>query len=463
LPTENRSRRRAEGGRSRRSRARGEAPAETVEQARAEEAQLLELVGAVSRELRLEPLLVRIMETVTRLLAAERATFFMYDRDTDELWAQAGQGEGLTRIRFPARVGIAGHVFATGETVRIPDAYADPRFNPEVDRSTGFRTRSILCMPVFDREGRVVAVTQALNKRGSAFTELDERRLAAFSAQASIALDRAHLFEAFLEKERFENSLRLAHDIQMGMLPKAVPEDRRFELAARLLPARSVGGDLYDFMLDGDRLFFVVGDVAGKGVPAALFMAVTKTLFRATLQAEPSLSAAMGKVNRELCRDNERSMFVTAFAGRLDLGTGEVVFGNAGHNLPYRVGPDLSVQAVTGAHGVAMGVLAGHEYRTGSLRLEPGEALFLCTDGVLEALDARGQQFGASRLVDHLRATARAPAEVVVREVVSAVDAFARGARQFDDITVMSLRYLGARLRRNQRGALGARAAEPRS
>jgi len=445
LATARKTGRRAGGGGRRRRPAGPEGLLETVEQARAEEAQLLELVAEVSRELRLEPLLVRIMETVTRLLAAERATFLMYDRDTDELWAQAGQGEGLTQIRFPARVGIAGHVFATGETLSIPDAYADPRFNPEMDRRTGFRTRSILCMPVFDREGRVVAVTQALNKRGGAFTDLDERRLRAFSAQASIALDRAHLFEAFLEKERFENSLRLAHDIQMGMLPKTVPEDSRFELAARLMPARSVGGDLYDVLLEGDRLFFVVGDVAGKGVPAALFMAVTKTLFRATLQAEPSLSAALGKVNRELCRDNERSMFVTAFAGRLDLRSGEVLFGNAGHNLPYRVGPDLSIQAVTGAHGVAMGVLADHEYKTASLRLEPGEALFLCTDGVLEALDARGEQFGASRLVDHLRATARAPAEVVVREVVSAVEAFAKGARQFDDITVMSLRYTGPR------------------
>jgi len=415
-----------------------------VDRAREEEALLLELTGAMSRELQLEPLLVRIMETVTRLLGAERATLFMHDADTGELWALAGQGEGLSQIRFPARSGIAGHVFSTGETVSIPDAYADPRFNPDMDRRTGFRTRSMLCMPVYDREGAVAAVTQVLNKHGGSFTELDERRLRAFSAQASIALDRARLFEAFLETERFENSLRLAHDIQMGMLPREFPKSSRFELAARLMPARSVGGDLYDFILDGDRLFFLVGDVAGKGVAAALFMAVTKTLFRATVQAEPSLGGVLGKVNRELCRDNERSMFVTAFAGWLDLRTGEVEFGNAGHNLPYRVSGDLTVKPVTGGHGVAMGVLADHEYKTGTLRLEPGEALFLCTDGVLEALDARGEQFGAARLVHHLAATARAPAEVVVRELVSAVADFAKGARQFDDITVMSLRYEGS-------------------
>jgi phosphoserine phosphatase RsbU/P len=207
------------------------------------------------------------------------------------------------------------------------------------------------------------------------------------------------------------------------------------------MPARSVGGDLYDVILDGERLFFLVGDVAGKGVPAALFMAVTKTLFRATIQGEPSLGAALGKVNRELCRDNERSMFVTAFAGWLDLRTGDVEFGNAGHNLPYRVGRDLRVRPVTGAHGVAMGILADHQYTTETLRLEPGEALFLCTDGVLEALDVRGEQFGATRLMDQLVATARAPAEVVVRELVSAISEFTKGARQFDDITVMSLRY----------------------
>jgi serine phosphatase RsbU (regulator of sigma subunit) len=412
-----------------------------VEKARTDEGQLLELTAAMSRELQLEPLLLKIIATVTQLLAAERATLFTHDRETDELSVLVGQDERAPEIRFPARDGIAGHVFATGETVNIPDAYADPRFNPAIDGRTGFRTRSVLCGPVVNRKGETIAVIEVLNKTSGAFTALDEKRLQAFTSQASMALDRAQLFEAFLEKERIESGLRLAHDIQMGMLPKEFPASSRFELVAHLTPARSVGGDFYDFLQDGDRLFFVIGDVSGKGVAAALFMAVTKALFRATVQTEPSLSAVLAKVNRELCRDNERAMFVTAFAGWLDAGSGEVVFGNAGHVLPYHVGRDGAVAPVSAAHGLAMGVLPDYEYRTASLRLRPGEALFLCTDGVLEAHDARNEQFGPGRLLERLASTAAVPAAEVVRDVAGAVDEFAKGVRQFDDITLMFVRY----------------------
>jgi serine phosphatase RsbU (regulator of sigma subunit) len=415
-----------------------------VQRVRAEEGQLLELTAAMSRELKLEPLLRKIIETVTQLLAAERATLFTHDPDTDELAVLVAQGEEVSAIRFAAETGIAGHVFSTGETLNIPDAYADPRFNPEIDRRTGFRTSSVLCGPVANRRGETIAVIEVLNKIGGTFTAVDERRLQAFSAQASIALDRAQLFEAFLEKERIESSLRLAHDIQMGMLPKEFPASSRFELVAHLTPARSVGGDFYDFLLEGERLFFVIGDVSGKGVAAALFMAVTKALFRATVQPESSLGAVLGKVNRELCRDNERAMFVTAFAAWLDARTGEVVFGNAGHIPPQHVSREGAVSAVSAGHGLAMGVLPDYEYRTASLTLQPGEGLFLCTDGVLEAHDAKTEQFGPARVAERLARSAREPAAEVVRGLVASVTDFAKGVRQFDDITMMFVRYTGA-------------------
>lgn len=411
---------------------------------RDEERQLLELTAAMSTELKLHPLLVKIMQTVTRLLGAERATLFLHDAASGELWALAGQGEELSQIRFPARAGIAGHVFTTGETINIEDAYADARFNPELDRRTGFRTRSILCMPVIAPSGETVAVTQVLNKRGGPFSELDERRLRAFSAQASVALDRAQLFEAFLEKERIESSLKLAHDIQMGMLPRVVPQDGRLDLCATLRPARSVGGDLYDYFVEADRLFFLIGDVSGKGVGAALFMAVAKALLRATVQAEPALAAALAKVNRELCRDNERAMFVTLFAGWLDLASGEVVYVNAGHNRPYLLAADGTVRAVHGGHGVALAVLPDYEFETAKLRLEPGEALFLYTDGVVEAHDASLQAYGAGRLEALLAEARRRSTADLVGGLLASVTGFSHGTRQFDDITVLALRYLGA-------------------
>lgn len=163
-----------------------------IARARAEEARLLEVTAAMTTELQLNPLLRKIMETVCEILEADRATLFLFDPRSRELWARV---EGGNEIRFPCHLGIAGTVFTSGETINIPDAYADPRFNREVDRRTNYRTSTILCMPVVNRKGQTIAVTQVLNKKGGPFTALDEKRLRAFSAQAAIAMENAQLFD----------------------------------------------------------------------------------------------------------------------------------------------------------------------------------------------------------------------------------------------------------------------------
>jgi len=180
---------------------------EQVQRARDEETQLLEVTTAISTELHLQPLLARIMETTTTILQAERSTLFMYDDKTGELWSSIAQGEESLQIRFPSHLGIAGTVFTTGETINIPDAYADPRFNQEVDKRTGYHTRSILCMPVVNKESKCIGVTQVLNKKGGPFTHLDEKRLKAFSAQASIAIENAKLFEDVLNIKNYNESI----------------------------------------------------------------------------------------------------------------------------------------------------------------------------------------------------------------------------------------------------------------
>ncbi|MCM2257888.1 MAG: GAF domain-containing protein [Vicinamibacteria bacterium] len=178
-----------------------------IARARAEETQLLEVTAAMSSELQLQPLLKKIMETVATILEADRATLFVHDAKTNELWALVSRDEGLSQIRFPSHMGIAGAVFTTGQTINIPDAYADSRFNPEVDRKTGYRTRSILCMPVVNRKGVTIAVTQVLNRRGGPFTTLDERRLKAFSSQAAIAMENAQLFDEIIRVRNYNESI----------------------------------------------------------------------------------------------------------------------------------------------------------------------------------------------------------------------------------------------------------------
>ncbi len=178
-----------------------------VQRARVEESRLLEISSAISSELQLHPLLVKIMDTTTDILDADRSTLFLHDEKTNELWSRVAQGLEMREIRFPSHLGIAGSVFTTGETINIPDAYKDSRFNPEVDKKTGYTTRSILCMPVKSKDKKTVGVIQVLNKKGGPFNRIDENRLRAFSAQASIAIENARLFDDVLNMKNYNESM----------------------------------------------------------------------------------------------------------------------------------------------------------------------------------------------------------------------------------------------------------------
>jgi len=180
---------------------------ERLEQARRDELEVLAITEAISSELHLDVLLGRIVGAATQLLDAERSTLFIYDPASDELWSRVAEGSGQKQIRIPANAGIAGAVFTSGEVLNIPDAYADPRFNPQIDRTSGFHTRSLLNLPVIDRVGEHLGVFQVLNKRGGPFTELDIRRLKAFSAGVAIAIHNARLFSDVLALKNYNESI----------------------------------------------------------------------------------------------------------------------------------------------------------------------------------------------------------------------------------------------------------------
>lgn len=180
---------------------------EEVERSRQEEKELFEITKAISTEIKLVPLIQKIMATTTMILESDRSTLFVNDPKTNELWAMVAEGVETREIRFPNHLGIAGAVFTTGETANIPDAYADPRFNQEVDRKTGYKTDSILCMPVCNKDNRTIGVIQSLNKKDGPFTSKDEDRVRAFSAQAAIAIENARLFEDVLRMKNYNESI----------------------------------------------------------------------------------------------------------------------------------------------------------------------------------------------------------------------------------------------------------------
>ncbi len=407
---------------------------------------LLEVSKAMAREVRLDNLLQVIMEKTTEIMEADRSSLFLYDEARNELWSKIAQGLELKEIRFPVGVGIAGDVAKTRQVANIPDAHLDPRFNPDFDRQTNYRTRSVLCLPLINTEDKLVGVIQTLNKKnGEVFDEEDESLLEALAAHAVVALERARLTEAYVEKQRMEEALKLAHDIQMSSLPKVFPpfpQHSEFDLYATIEPAREVGGDFYDFFLaDDDQLCFAIGDVSGKGVPAALFMAVTKTLLRVIATRVRRPEAVLAELNNELCHDNETCMFVTIFYGMLNIRTGAVEYSNGGHNPPYVLSSHGAVVPVDNTGGMALGVLANVSYRAKRIQLRAGESLFLYTDGLTEAMDRTGSFFSERRLRECLQGVKGVTPAELIRGAVSMVRQFAAGAEQSDDITALAIQY----------------------
>jgi serine phosphatase RsbU (regulator of sigma subunit)/CHASE2 domain-containing sensor protein len=245
-----------------------------------------------------------------------------------------------------------------------------------------------------------------------------------------------------------EGEMEAGRRIQMGMLPGAasVAGDKRFDLGALMVPARQIGGDLYDFFkIDARRLFIAVGDVSGKGVPAALFMALGKSLCRSyALRGTNDVGAIINLANAEIARDNPEMLFITMFAGILDLDTGEVQFVNAGHDAPYVLTPGQAPEAVAAIGGPPLCVVEDFVYQTERLMLKPGQMLCVTTDGVAEAMNASGALLGAERTKQILAAVpADANANDVVDELYKAVGRFVDGAEASDDLTVLTVRWNG--------------------
>ena len=234
----------------------------------------------------------------------------------------------------------------------------------------------------------------------------------------------------------------------MAILPKLfppIPDRDEFDLRALIVPAREVGGDFYDFFpLDEHRLCFLIADVSGKGVPAALFMAVTKTLIKSTARDRHSSAEILTQVNAELAADNPNNMFVTVFCGVLDARTGDLEYTNAGHNPPVLIGADgQSPRLLKGTPQLLLGIMEGVVYRSASLRLAPGERLLLYTDGVTEAMNAQDAFYSEARLLDTLESEPQPDLAGLLAMLLERVQSFAGETPQSDDITLLAIEYRG--------------------
>jgi len=251
------------------------------------------------------------------------------------------------------------------------------------------------------------------------------------------------LRDANAEKQRIDSELMIAKNIQMNMLPETYPPfpDRNdLDIYGSLVPAKMVGGDLYDFFIRDEKLYFCIGDVSGKSVPAALVMAVTHSLFLSISSHESHPARIMQGINESLCRGNESNMFVTFFIGVLDLPTGLLRYCNAGHNPPLTIIGDL-VEQLPAKANLPMGVIAEFDYMMQQTRVEPETMIVLYTDGLTEAKNTERKQFGLDRTLEVLKECHDATAEQLIQATTQKVNAFVNGAEPSDDLTLLAIRY----------------------
>ena len=319
--------------------------------------------------------------------------------------------------------GVQSKEFFAGmwQKILAGDVWHDEVVNRRKDGS--LYTEEMTITPVYDDSGvitRFVAIKSDISER---------KRLEQIVRKAN---------------ERMEGELNVARDIQASMLPvkfPAFPDRADIDVYAKLIPAREVGGDFYDFFFtDEENFCFVIGDVSGKGVPAALFMAVTKALIKASAANEGSTARILTKVNDEISRENDNNMFITVFIGILNTTTGYLVYTNAGHNPPYVIRKEGGqIVKLADQHGAVIGAFPGVNYRETIIQLQRGDGILTYTDGVTEALDSQGTLFSDARLLGLLENRKFPGCQNLVQAITGEVIDYENGAEQADDITLMSV------------------------
>jgi sigma-B regulation protein RsbU (phosphoserine phosphatase) len=404
--------------------------------------QIIEAAKKVNSTLDLDRVLEVVLDTAMNLVECERGTLYLLDDEKKEIWSKVLKDNVLREIRLPMGKGIAGYVAATGDVMNITDAYADPRFNPEIDRKSGYRTRSILCVPLRNPGEKIIGVFQLINKREGVFTRNDEGFIRALSVHGAIAIENARLHEAEKRLNRINEEVRLAAVIQMDLLPKSPPSVPGYDIAARTIPARSVGGDYFDFIpIDETRIAVCVGDVSGKGLPASLLMANVQATLRGQAFHTREPGPTLERSNELLFRSTSSEKFVTLFYGVLDFEGHQLSYANGGHEDPVVMKHDGSSTRLP-ACGPPVAILESYGYPQNSITVDQGAVMAIYTDGISEAMNIRREQYGVDRVVAALQKHHAKTAAGILDGILEDVAEFVGSAPQMDDMTMMVVKRL---------------------
>jgi phosphoserine phosphatase RsbU/P len=403
---------------------------------------LVEVSALINGITNYEALLKEVLDVARRVIGAEAASIFLVDEMNGnlrlEMDARGQKGVEKPGIVVPRGAGIAGAVFESGRAELVPDAYADSRFFRDADRKTGFLTRSILCAPLISGEKKL-GVLQVLNPaRGESFDEIELEGLVAHANLAATAIGKLREIEREKERERLERDLAVASEIQSELLARAIPTALYgVSFAAHNVPAAWVGGDFYGVFPHADGVVdFVIGDVSGKGMPAALLMAQTLSALPFVFHAADGPAASLELLNRTFSGGMVRGMFVTVIAGRMIPGRRELLLSSAGHPSPLIVGATGVARELVVCPGFPVGITPESKYAQSSFMLSQDENVVLFTDGLAESRSWVNGEIFQDKMI-HEASGPPAVGEEILRRLVQAESRHRGGEPPRDDLTIL--------------------------
>ncbi len=394
-----------------------------------------------------DSLMRHLVEEVRRLTRADACSILTPDESGERIVFRAATGWRHDPVA--ARHSVSndehsgpGRVMLTGEPLIVEDAFADPEgiFIPDWMVAEDFRGHTVIPLMA---EGRAIGALAVDMRRPYGTPPDDLRLLQLMATQAALALETARLQEESLRQERLAEQLEVARQIQLSLLPDDAPEVPGWDFAATYRPAQTVGGDFYDyFYLPGPplRMGVVIADVADKGVPAALYMALSRTVIRTSALGGRRPAAVLTRANTIIREDSKSDMFLTACYATFDLSSGRMVIANAGHNRPFLWRGNDGGAAEVKTRGMILGAFEEITVEERETVLDLGDAILLYSDGVTDATNAQGKMFGEDRLREVVAACADGGAHALLEDVLAAIDEFTGGAAQYDDMTLVAVR-----------------------
>ncbi len=398
---------------------------------------LLEVEKSLSFSLNLNELLELILDSLLKVVKYNAAAIFLIDQKKQEIEHIKARGfDPAVEPDLKLRIGqgLAGWAAKTQKSLIVPDVKQDPHY---IEART--ETQSEMVVPISSQD-RIIGVFNLESDKLSAFEEEDLELLEAFASLAAISIERARQHEEILEKRKLEEELSIAKRIQQSFLPREKPQIAGFDISGFNIPSEEVGGDYYDFIpiIDNQR-GIVIGDVSGKGIPAALIMASFRASLIAEIRNNYAIGSIMFKVNNLLFESTEPDIYVTAVYGVLDIKNKIFTFVNAGHNAPLLRHADGKMEYLTQG-GLALGTFENSKYEERPVKLNPGDIIVFYTDGVTEAKNEKEEEFGTKRLKQAINDSRHLGATQMQENIYKAVKDFASDLSQADDLTMMVIK-----------------------